>query len=84
MSSALLQGKRLLQPEMPFVFRFSLDKDRSQFPARSDILDHRFVDRFFKLKQVSENLVRQFRGKFAEDLVALHVDRRERLITGPP
>jgi hypothetical protein len=78
------QRERLLQPEMTFVSRFSLDKDRSKSPARSDVLDHRFVDRFFELKQVSKNLVRQFRGKFAEDLVALHVDRHERLIARPP
>src|SRR6202011_2382557 len=78
------QGERLLQPDMPFGFRFSLDEYQSKFSARSDVLDHRFVDRFFGLEQVSENLVRPLRRKFAEDLVALHVDWRERLIARAP
>src|SRR5580692_9459451 len=57
---------------MPFSFRFSLNKDRSELPARSDVLHHRFIDRFFELKQVSENLVRQLRRKFAEHFITLH------------
>ena len=75
-----LQGECLVQPEMSLVFRFSLHKDRSQLPAGSDVLDHRFINGLFEFEQVSENLVCQLWGKFAENLVALHVNRRERLI----
>src|SRR5271170_400955 len=62
-----------MQPEMAFSFRLSLNKDRSELPARSDVLQHRFIDRFFELKQVSEYLVRQFRRKLGEHFITLHV-----------
>jgi hypothetical protein len=65
---------------MPLVSGLTLDKDRSEFTACGDILDDRLVNRLFGLEQVFKDLVRQLWGQLAQDLVALHHGRGERLI----
>jgi hypothetical protein len=57
---------------VPLILRLALNENWSELSARGDVLDHRFVDRFFMLEKERKYCVHQLGRNFAADLVALH------------